>query len=197
MKQEHKEIIKLSAIEVIKSVAEGVSLFALPFAKNWKTKREIRAFLGERSIDRQDFSRKIYYLKRRGLIRELVEGKEKYYELTNKGIDKLKDQLVKELKVKKPNRWDKKWRSVIFDIPEDDRVLRNVIRHSLYQLGFYQIQKSVFVYPYECHGEIKIICDHFGGRKYLKYMISEIMEGEEEIIEKFIDNKVLSERDLS
>jgi hypothetical protein len=46
----------------------------------------------------------------------------------------------KKLNVNK--KWDKKWRVVIFDIPERHRGLRDVFRKRLRQLSLYQLQKS-------------------------------------------------------
>lgn len=101
-----------------------------------------------------------------------------------------------DLKVKRPNKWDKKWRLVIYDIPEEDRSTRDLIRNQLNKIGFVQVQKSVFVYPFECTTEIDLICQRYGERNNIKFMIAEIIEGEESIIETFVDNKILNTNDL-
>jgi DNA-binding transcriptional regulator PaaX len=74
--------------------------------------------------------------------------------------------------------------------------LRNAIRDKLHNLGFWQVQKSVFIYPFECNKEVNMICNILGGRKYLKYLIADIIEGEEEIIHKFLNLEVLQKSDL-
>jgi hypothetical protein len=66
----------------------------------------------------------------------------------------------------------------------------------LYQVGFEQIQKSVFVYPFECTDLINLICQKYGERNCIKFMIAEIIEGEESITEKFLDKGVLTLDDL-
>lgn len=43
------------------------------------------------------------------------------------------------------NKWDKKHRVVIFDIPEKKKHLRNWLREELYLLKYEKLQKSVFV----------------------------------------------------
>ncbi len=43
--------------------------------------------------------------------------------------------------------WDEKWRMVNFDIPEKNRNLRDKIRYSLEQLGFKNLQRSLWVSP--------------------------------------------------
>src|SRR3989344_7174587 len=56
-----------------------------------------------------------------------------------------------------PSRWDGKWRVVIFDIPEARRTLRNRLRDMLLQIGFVQLQKSVWVYPFDCEDLVTLI----------------------------------------
>lgn len=41
--------------------------------------------------------------------------------------------------------WDGKWRIVIFDIPEQKRVIRNLFRRNLKKWGFKPLQKSVWI----------------------------------------------------
>ena len=59
------------------------------------------------------------------------------------------------MKIRKPAKWDGKWRIVVFDIPENLRSIRQALREHLCRLQFYQLQKSVFVLPYECGDEIE------------------------------------------
>ncbi len=44
--------------------------------------------------------------------------------------------------------WDKKWRIVIFDIPEKQRSKRDFLRQELIESGFQRLQHSVWVSPY-------------------------------------------------
>ncbi|OGI16846.1 MAG: CRISPR-associated endonuclease Cas2 [Candidatus Moranbacteria bacterium RIFCSPHIGHO2_02_FULL_40_12b] len=69
---------------------------------------------------------------------------------------------IDDLKIKKPWHWDKKWRVLIFDIKEKQRSKREALRGKLKELGFYQIQKSVWVCPYEFKKEIAILRSFFG-----------------------------------
>lgn len=49
---------------------------------------------------------------------------------------------------------DGRWRLVLFDIEESRRHARNAFALKLRKLGFYRLQKSVWVYPYPCNNEI-------------------------------------------
>jgi len=65
-------------------------------------------------------------------------------------------------------KWDGKWRIVVFDIPEKKKGVRNALRRKLKELGFYELQKSVFVFPYECGNEIEFIVEFFELRPYVR-----------------------------
>src|SRR3990167_2211250 len=65
-------------------------------------------------------------------------------------------------------KWDKKWRVVIFDIPEKSRMARDALRRKLKELEFRELQKSVFVHPYECKKEIDFIIEFFNLRHYVR-----------------------------
>lgn len=45
-------------------------------------------------------------------------------------------------------KWDGKWRVVMFDIPEEKRAVRNRLREYLAMAGFLQLKNSAWVYPY-------------------------------------------------
>jgi len=54
-------------------------------------------------------------------------------------------------------KWDGKWFIVVFDVPEVERNKRNFLRKFLNEIGFFLYQQSVYVFPYECEEEIKLV----------------------------------------
>ncbi len=46
-------------------------------------------------------------------------------------------------------KWDGEWRMLSYDFPNDARSLRNSLRYILERAGFLQVQKSVWVFPYD------------------------------------------------
>ena len=48
-------------------------------------------------------------------------------------------------KILEEKKWDKKWRIVMFDIPEKNKNLRHVLRWKLREWQFEKLQKSVWV----------------------------------------------------
>lgn len=105
----------------------------------------------------------------------LKEMKGKFViELTEKGKKVVREIQFDSMKIERQKKWDKKWRIVIFDIPEDKRrVERNALRAKLQNLGFYQIQKSVWAYPYPCEKEIQFLCEMFNINPFINIITAE------------------------
>jgi len=105
--------------------------------------------------------------------------------LTEKGKAKLKDYAIENLKIKKPWRWDKKYRVIIFDIKEFKRKIRDQLRRWLEHLGFVRLQNSVWVYPYECREVIVLLKSHFQIGKEVLYMTVDSIENDKWLKKEF------------
>ncbi|MEK7562293.1 MAG: hypothetical protein AAB509_01255 [Patescibacteria group bacterium] len=103
-----------------------------------------------------------YNLKKYGLIDFCKKDKQIYISLTEKGKKKAGWMQIDSLKIKKPKKWDKKWRVVMFDIAQLKKMHREALRGKLKELGFYLFQKSVWILPYDCKEEMKMIQEFFG-----------------------------------
>lgn len=103
-----------------------------------------------------------YRLRERGFIDFNYKGNQIYFTLTEKGKKKAGWLKIDNLKIKKPKKWDGKWRILSFDIVELKRSYREALRGKLISLGFKLFQKSAWIIPYECSSEIKILKDFFG-----------------------------------
>lgn len=92
--------------------------------------------------------------KRNGFIycAEQKDGTVKVF-LTEKGRRRVYDFTYKPV-IKKPVLWDEKWRVIVFDIKVSKNREREVFRKELKDMGFKQIQKSVWVHPYKCEDEV-------------------------------------------
>ena len=97
----------------------------------------------------------------------------------------MKRYQVLDLKIERPKKWDGKIRIVAFDIPNAQRTKRNAFRRKLKELGFYSSQKSVWLHPFECKNEIKILQDFFGlNNKQIHFFTAEKIE------DKFLFEKI-------
>lgn len=76
--------------------------------------------------------------------------------LTQKGVSRMIYYKVDDINFAAGRnwRWDKKWRIIIFDIPERTRSARDIFRDKLCEWNCYKIQNSVFVTPYNCENEL-------------------------------------------
>jgi len=109
----------------------------------------------------------------------------KFIRLTAKGEAKLYQLEQHDYKLARPKRWDKKWRILIFDIPERRRALRARIRRTIVSVGFMRLQKSVWVYPYDCEDFVNLIKADFKIGKDLLYLIVDSIENDKFIKEYF------------
>ena len=193
IKKSDLEIAKLTTKHLLLSLFD---LIAPSYLATRAFRRPIKKYLEQRIIDHATFFQRIQYLKRQGYIETFVEGKEKYVELTAKGKKRANELLIEDLEINRPPKWDKKWRVVIFDIPEDKRHNRDIFRERIINLGFIQIQKSVYVYPFECAQEIAFVSNYLSVQKFVTIMIAEIIQGEEKIVNEFLEHKILKIADL-
>src|SRR3990167_1425400 len=192
MRKYQKEIIKLTSEELFFSLFDLITPF---FEASRLYRQSTREYLRQRQCDRTDFFNKIRYWRRQGYIELFVEGKDKYVELTKKGKEHLQKISLHQLTINRPMRWDGKWRVVIFDVPEEQKAKRNILRTKLKELGFYQIQKSIYVYPFECTNEISLLSKRLYLGNSVLIMISEIIQGEKKIIKSFLNKDILEESD--
>ena len=112
-------------------------------------------------------------LQKRGCIDVEMVNNQIYIRLTEEGKKLAGWMQIDDLKIKKPKKWDGNWRLVIFDISQLKKFYREAFRGKLKELGFYPLQKSVWIYPFDCQDEIELLRDFFGlSEKEMKLIIS-------------------------
>jgi CRISPR-associated endonuclease Cas2 len=86
------------------------------------------------------------------------------------------------LEIKKPRKWDQKWRILIFDIQDKHKVKREALRGKLKELGLYRLQKSVWVCPYDFFQEMDFLREFFGLKyREMRIITASEIENDEEI----------------
>lgn len=136
--------------------------------------------------EQKKFNRTLTYLKNRHLIEIVPDQRGRTsIKLLPKGERKYHIHLLDGMTLEKPKRWDGYWRIVIFDIPEKFKIAREAIRQKLQNLGFRQIQKSVFAVPYPCEKEINFISGLFGLQNQIRIVRADYFQGEEEMRKVF------------
>jgi CRISPR-associated endonuclease Cas2 len=179
------ELVKKVVLAASAGVAIGAVMVVPPLAITFQAIMEaIEKREGEKP-NRKQARKVLYNLKKRKLVSLKEVDGELWVTFNEEGKKLFLKYRLDELKISKPRKWDKKWRIVIFDIPEKKKVAREVLRDKLNQLGFFQLQKSVFVYPFECQREIELISRFYGIEPYVYFIRADYIDNEEKIREKF------------
>ncbi len=113
---------------------------------------------------RKKLNSSLQYLKRNEYIRIRKTEKRISVEVTKTGEKVIQKHLRRRVIFSVPERprvWDRKWRIILFDIPTHERVKRNAFRTLIRRLGAVMLQKSVWVYPFECSDQITLLREVF------------------------------------
>lgn len=102
-------------------------------------------------------------------------------ELIERGNKRILQYKFEEMKIKIPLKWDGLWRLVMFDIPDKKKQAREALRAKLKTLGFYKIQESVFVHPYDCKGEIDFVKEFYNIYPFVKFIIAKEIDDDFEL----------------
>lgn len=98
--------------------------------------------------------------------------------LTKEGEEKALKFNLDKITIPKMKDWDKKWRVILFDIPEKRKRERNALRQHLKQMGFYEFQKSVFIHPFNCEDEIDYLIEFYNIRAFVRIILAEKIDNE-------------------
>ncbi|MEK7509408.1 MAG: CRISPR-associated endonuclease Cas2 [Patescibacteria group bacterium] len=116
-------------------------------------------------------------LAREGHVEFVMENGRKYARITPTGRHALM-QLEERarLKARSQRRWDKRYRVVIFDIPEKKRKIRDQLRSRMHEAGFLQLQQSVWIHPHDCEDLVALVKADLHIGKAVLYLIVEKIE---------------------
>jgi len=105
--------------------------------------------------------------------------------ITKDGLVKALTYELDAMEINKPRKWDRKWRVVIFDIPNKYKRVRDIFRMRLHQLSLYQLQESVYVSPYPCYDEVEFLRQIYGVPFKVRYLLVEKIEDDESLLSHF------------
>lgn len=125
-------------------------------------------------------------LAHKGLIIFEKRGGKKYARITAAGRRTLALEAQKAaVRSRLRQRWDRRYRMVIFDIPERKRAICNSLRQTLREAGFLCLQGSVWVYPYDCEELVALLKADLRIGKDVLYTIVEKIENDGHIKKHF------------
>lgn len=89
--------------------------------------------------------------------------------------EKIRKFSLDIISISRPKKWDGKWRILIFDIPVRFNNARGAMTLKLKEIGFYQLQKSVWAHPFPCEDEILFVAAIFNIEKFIDILLVEKM----------------------
>ncbi len=89
----------------------------------------------------------VWRMLKSGEVEKVIRSGKPYLRITSQGRRK----IVRDFSLLKMSQqnWNQKWCLVIFDIEEKNKTLRESLRRKVTKLGFGQLQKSVYISPYD------------------------------------------------
>lgn len=160
--------------DVLRAASTGVVLASAVIAPNL-----LRLLAHTIGTSTDKTLRAIRYAKNRGWItfRDIPGGVE--VALTRSG--RLRWQKIELDTPLYDERWDKKWRLVLFDIPIGLRQNAFAFRTALKRLGFKQIQQSVWLTPYHCETQIAFLRQSYNIKPFVRICEVSAIENEAEL----------------
>lgn len=142
----------------------------------------LKMFNKKKKYNTKQMTNAITTLKRQKLIECIIEKNGvTTIKITKKGESVIKHFAIEIISIKKPKKWDGKWRLVMFDLPIRFSKARDALRFKLKRLGFVQFQKSVWIYPYSCEDEILFVADHFKVGQYVEFLEISYMRDDQKL----------------
>jgi DNA-binding transcriptional regulator PaaX len=185
----YKYYFKKPRSEVVKDILKTVLIagaITVAAASPYFVRNILRSYTRFRRYPARKISDVFARLKREGLIEINRVSGQIYIKLTPEGKKKAGIYRVDSLKIKKPKKWDGKWRIVIFDIAELKRMHREAFRGKLKELGFFPLQKSVWVHAFSCQDEVALLRDFFGlNKEDVRTIVAEKIENSDNLKQLF------------
>jgi len=137
--------------------------------------RMFRTFDELQTISDERLYQTVRYAIGKKYIRISSRGDKQHIELTNKGKRLAGREAIAQLRPR-AQKWDRKWRLVLFDIPEEFKKSRDGFASDLKRIGFVPIQKSAFVFPHPCFEELEVVADFHGVGSFVTFAVVEKLQ---------------------
>jgi DNA-binding transcriptional regulator PaaX len=136
----------------------------------------------QRKVSAREFGQAVNRMRSRQLLEITEKNNQRFIKLTQEG--QLTVLFVKA-KVQKPREWDGKWRLIIFDIPENSKEQRSILRGLLRDNNFCKLQASVYISPYPLNREAVSYLSRSGLSEYIRILKVEEMDSDKELLKRY------------
>ena len=121
-------------------------------------------------------------LKKQGYVQIVSKQGKKFIHLTSSGELEL---LMKKVGVQANGVWDKKWRIIMFDIPERSKEKRTLLRWLLKRNNFFKLQASVYITPYALNREAVSFLNKSGLTEFIRILRVDEIDDDRHLRKKF------------
>lgn len=141
-------------------------------------------------------------MQKQGWVNSKKVGNKSYYFLTEQGNKRLEEAAKRIFKLQS-EKWDGKWRMLIYSIPEEKRHIRDELRQELVWSGFGSLTHSCWISPnpledkvydmiarYEIEAYVDLFISEHHGPEYNKNLVERCwdLEGINERYKEFINH---------
>lgn len=118
-------------------------------------------------------------LKQKGEIEFVEEDGKRFVRLTERGEQALalNAEKLKFTNIK-PKKWDRRYRLVMFDVPEKRKRTRDLLRREMREVGFLRVQDSAWIYPHDCEEFVALLKADLHIGKDVLYAVIESIEND-------------------
>lgn len=109
---------------------------------------------------------------KQGWLQSEKQENRSYYFLTDQGISRIEEAGTRIFKLN-PSEWDRKWRVLMYTIPEEKRHIRDELRQELLWSGFGSFSNACWISPNNLEKEVKLLIEKYDISEYVDFFISE------------------------
>lgn len=169
-------ILAMVGAGVVLSLSIFVAPTAIMLAKPFLDQKRRRDQEAWKQFSPRYLRRTITRLRKEKLVTVEERSGETVVTLTKNGKRRILKYSLETLAIDTPRTWDGRWRLAIYDIPKKKKRLRDLFRQTIQNLGFYQLQESVWLYPYPCEREIAFLREYYSIGSEVVYIVASKLE---------------------
>jgi len=160
-------------------LAPGLPLAIKPFI-DYKKEKDYQKW---KQFNQARLKQVLRRLKEQKVVEVISSEQGDIIKITEKGKRKVLNFNLENIQLEK--KWDGKWRLIIYDVAKERKKERDFLREILKRLNCFQLQKSVYLTPYQCEDEIEYIRQLFGIGDEVKILKVASLENEKPYREYF------------
>lgn len=111
-------------------------------------------------------------MSKQGWIESRKEGNRSYYSMTERGNRRLEEAAKRIYKLQEED-WDQQWRILVYNIPEDNRNVRDALRQELIWSGFGMLANSCWVTPLRLEEQVKDMFERYRVTSYVDFFLAQ------------------------